>query len=72
MFHRIFKHIDAFPNYLDYYPIGGIERQVKYISEFYSEYEGNPERAYKYLTEAEMDEFVRSKAMLFVEHLRNL
>lgn len=34
IFHRIFKNIESFPNYLDYYPAGAIERQLRYISEF--------------------------------------
>lgn len=62
IFHKVFKHIKAFPDYLDYYPQGGIERQLKYISEFYTGYEGNPDREYTFLVEEEMDRFVREKS----------
>ncbi len=56
---RIFDKIRAYPNvYLDYYSEGAIERQIKYISDFYNTYEGKLDREYPYLTEEEMDDFV--------------
>lgn len=70
IFHRVFRHITTFPDYLDYYPAGGIERQIRYISGFYSGYDGNPERTYQYLHESEMDHFVSSQTSEIVEILK--
>jgi hypothetical protein len=69
-FHKVFKHITAFPDYLDYYPQGGIERQLKYISGFYADYAGNPDRVYTFLVEEEMDRFVREKSEMLIEVLK--
>lgn len=66
IFYQLFKDINSFPDYLEYYPVGAIERQIKYISDFYMKYDGNPIRDYKYLTEAEMNHFVSSTAELIV------
>ena len=58
---RIFDKITAFPNvYLDYYTEGAIERQIKYISNFYNTYEGNLDREYPFLSEGQMNDFVTS------------
>jgi hypothetical protein len=35
IFFTCFQHINNVPNYLDYFPDGAFERQVKYITEFY-------------------------------------
>ncbi|MCQ4925125.1 zinc dependent phospholipase C family protein [Tissierella carlieri] len=70
IFHRIFKNIESFPDYLDYYPAGAIERQLRYISGFYTKYNGNPEREYIYLTEKEMDDFVSEKSNCIIELLK--
>ncbi|MBU5256106.1 zinc dependent phospholipase C family protein [Tissierella praeacuta] len=69
IFHRIFKNIESFPDYLDYYPAGAIERQLRYIREFYTKYNGNPDREYIYLTEKEMDDFVSKKSNDIIELL---
>lgn len=69
IFHKVFKNINSFPDYLDYYPVGAIERQIKYISNFYTEYSGNPNREYTYLTETEMDSFVKSTSDHIVNEL---
>lgn len=70
IFHRIFKNIESFPDYLDYYPSGAIGRQLRYISGFYTKYNGNPDREYTYLTEKEMDDFVREKSKHIIEILK--
>ncbi len=70
IFHRIFKNIESFPDYLDYYPAGAIERQLRYISGFYTKYKGNLEREYIYLTEKEMDDFVSEKSKYIIELLK--
>lgn len=70
IFHRIFKNIDSFPDYLDYYPTGAIEKQLKYIIGFYTGYSGNPEREYIYLKEKNMDGFVNEKSNYIIELLK--
>lgn len=58
---RIFDKITSFPNvYLGYYSETAIERQIKYISNFYNAYESNLDRDYPYLSEEQMDAFVSS------------
>ncbi len=58
---RIFDKITSFPNvYLDYYSETAIERQIKYISNFYNTYESNLDRVYPYLSEEQMNAFVIS------------
>lgn len=69
IFHKVFKHVGSFPDYLDYYPAGAIERQIKYISNFYAEYNENPIKEYTYLNEIEMDSFVNSTAVKIVKEL---
>ena len=58
LFHSVFLKIESFPDYLAYYPQGGIARQVRYIQQYYSQPERNLDREYVYLTEDEMDRFV--------------
>lgn len=58
IFHSIFKHVETFNDYLDYYPKNGIIRQLRYIINFYSTHKRELEREYKYLNEAEMNAFV--------------
>lgn len=58
MFHTVFLKIESFPDYLPYYPQGGIARQVRYIQQYYARPERDLDREYVYLTEAEMDRFV--------------
>lgn len=70
IFHRIFKNIESFPDYLDYYPVGAIERQLKYIIGFYTKYDGNPEREYTYFTAKEMDDFVNEKSKYIIGLLK--
>lgn len=56
---KVFSCIEEFPNnYLDYYSQTAIIRQIKYITDFYKNFNGSLERKYPYLTEKEMDKFV--------------
>jgi hypothetical protein len=56
---RSFEKISSFPNiYLDYYSDTAIERQIKYIADFYNTYEGNLDREYPYLKEETVNTFV--------------
>lgn len=70
IFHRVFRYINNFPDYLEYYPTGAVERQVKYIGNFYASYDGNPEREYVYLTESEMDIFVQETVCHVMKELK--
>ncbi len=67
---RIFERIESFPNiYLDYYSETAIERQMKYITNFYNHYEGNLDREYPYLKEERMDAFVAEAVSRIRENL---
>ncbi len=66
IFYRLFKNIELFPNYLEYYPAGAVEKQIKYIRDFYMSYDDNPVRDYIYLTEDEMNHFVASTSEMIV------
>ncbi len=58
IFHRIFKNVEEFPNYLDYYPKGAVIRQVKFITNYYLNPSDNLDRKYLYLNKEEMNIFV--------------
>lgn len=69
IYHTLFKKVCAFPDYLDYYPVGAIQRQVEYISEFYSRTDRDLVRDFIYLTEDEMDIFVLGTVRKIVDQL---
>ena len=58
LFFKIFPRVETFPDYLHYYPRGAIEKQVKFISDFYLNPPENLDREYIYLTSDEMNDFV--------------
>lgn len=58
IFHRVFQHVKAVPNYLDYYPEGAILRQVKNITDYYQNPSDNLDRDYIYLSKEDMDGFM--------------
>lgn len=60
VFHTLFKKIKYVPDYLDYFPKGAFERQVKYITEFYLEKNNETKENFIYLTEEEMDIFIKN------------
>ncbi|WP_132996006.1 hypothetical protein [Sporanaerobacter acetigenes] len=60
VFHTLFKKIKYVPDYLDYFPKGAFERQVKYIVEFYLGENNQTKENFMYLTEKEMDRFVEN------------
>lgn len=58
IFYKLFTKIRAIPDYLEYFPKGSFERQVKYITEFYLGQNDETKEGFIYLTEEEMDQFV--------------
>lgn len=60
IFNILFKNITKVPDYLDYFPQGAFEKQVKYINEFYSGNNDETKENFTYLTEEEMDNFIFS------------
>lgn len=72
IFYKVFRYVESFPDYLGYYPKGAMERQVRYISDFYEQYDGNPNRGYTYLTEDEMDRFVEMTSCYIIEVLKEM
>ncbi|KYH35527.1 hypothetical protein CLTEP_04660 [Clostridium tepidiprofundi DSM 19306] len=58
IFYTLFKDIKEIPDYLDYFPRGAFERQVKYITQFYLGDNDETKENFVYLTEEEMDNFV--------------
>lgn len=62
IFYTIFKKINKVEDYLNYFPRGAFERQVKYITSFYLENieKENENREFIYLSKSEMDDFVNN------------
>lgn len=72
IFNTLFKNISNVPDYLDYFPHGAFERQVKYITEFYLGENSETKDNFIYLTEEEMDDFVYSTTKVIDELLNEL
>jgi hypothetical protein len=70
IFNTIFKHITKVPDYLDYFPRGALEKQVKYINEFYLGENKETKDNFIYLSEVEMDNFIYS-ATEVIDNLLN-
>ncbi|MBZ9687447.1 zinc dependent phospholipase C family protein [Clostridium estertheticum] len=60
IFNTLFKNITKVPDYLDYFPAGAFEAQVKYINEFYLGENSETKDNFIYLIEEEMDNFIYS------------
>jgi len=71
IFHDLFTKIESFPDYLDYFPAGAVEFQMKEIQKFYLNYKHNPFRDYRYLTVDEMNNYVEQAVELSVTELLN-
>lgn len=69
-FYHRFINIDKVKDYLEYFPNGAIERQVKYISSFYLEniQKEDEDRNFVYLTKAEMDVFME-EATKYIDNI---
>lgn len=72
IFYTLFKDIDKVPDYLDYFPKGAFERQVKYITEFYLGENNETKDNFIYLTEEEMDNFISSATKSIDNTLKQL
>lgn len=71
VFHKVFKHIEAFPDYLDYYPKNAITARINYIADFYNSFEGDPDREDKYLKEKDLSRFVDDISdLIFYQNVR--
>ena len=72
IFNMIFRDISNVPDYLDYFPHGAFERQVKYITEFYLGENNETKDNFVYLREEEMDNFIDSTTKIIDELLSEL
>jgi hypothetical protein len=72
IFHTLFNNITKVPDYLDYFPQGAFERQVKYITEFYLGENNETKANFIYLTEEEMDKFIDNSAEFIDTLLRQM
>lgn len=61
IFYTHFAQIREFPNrFFDFYPPDAFTRQVRYIADFYLEFNGRLDRPFIYLTRQEMDSYVET------------
>ncbi|MEI2664224.1 zinc dependent phospholipase C family protein [Rossellomorea sp. LJF3] len=71
IFHRVFQHIESFPDYLDIFPENQITRQIKRITEFYYSdsyaFALEPEYRFNYLTPDEISQFVEEATEKLVD-----
>lgn len=58
------------PDYLDYFPQGAFEKQVKYITDFYLGGNNETKDNFIYLNEEEMDNFIESATKVIDELLK--
>ncbi|WP_130807910.1 zinc dependent phospholipase C family protein [Senegalia massiliensis] len=70
IFYRILKYVDVFPEYLEFFPENSIITKIKYIVNFYEDFEGDLDREYNYLTKKEMDSYIDSTTKA-IEHIFN-
>lgn len=69
IFYTLFKNISKVPDYLDYFPQGAFEKQVKYINEFYLGENEETKDNFIYLTEKEMDNFIEDATITIDDHI---
>ncbi|WIV11531.1 hypothetical protein [Proteiniborus sp. MB09-C3] len=67
VFFKKFIHIQDVPDYLDYFPKGAIEKQTKYIRDYYLNEKPDFNREFEYLTKEEMDNYVVSTTKIIEE-----
>ena len=61
IFYTHFAPVHEFPNrFFDFYPLDAFTRQIRYISDFYLNFNGNLDRPFLYLSRQEMDGFVEA------------
>lgn len=71
IFFTDFINVKTVPDYLDYFPKGAFEKQVKYISEFYLGENEETKENFIYLIEAEMDKFIVETSKEIMQILDN-
>jgi hypothetical protein len=69
IFHRLFRNIKSVPDYLDYFPQGAFERQMKYITDFYLGENNETKDNFIYLSEEEMNDFIQRTTKVIDELL---
>ena len=69
IFHKAFQHVRDFPDYMDYYPKGAVQRQVDYITQYYLKPTDDLDREYLYLNEEETEKFLEYASKLIVEDM---
>ena len=72
IFNTLFRNISNVPDYLDYFPQGAFERQVKYITEFYLGENNETKDNFVYLSEEEMNNFIERATKVIDELLSKL
>jgi hypothetical protein len=72
IFNTLFRNITSVPDYLDYFPKGAFEKQVKYITEFYLGENNETKDNFIYLNEEEMDDFIENATSVIDELLGEL
>lgn len=72
IFFTCFKNVTSVPDYLDYFPKGAFTRQVKYISDFYLGENEETKQNFIYLTEFEMNKFVKDAGESICNHLKDM
>lgn len=72
IYHTVFSQINGMPDYLDYFPQGAIIRQIRYIQDFYGVENDWVNKEFNYLTEDEMDAFVRNTVKVVLDLLHSL
>lgn len=71
IFFTAFQHIRDFPDYLDYYPEGAIQKRITSITNFYNSTHDNLDREYVYLSMDDMNVFIEKTIVLIEEDLIN-
>ena len=69
IFHRTFQYVQEFPDFMDYYPTGAVQRQVEYITQYYLNPTDNLDREYIYLSEQEMELFLKEAVGEIIDNI---
>lgn len=72
IFNTVFRNVKHVPDYLDYFPAGAFEKQVKYITDFYLGENNETKDKFIYLNEEEMDDFIERATKVIDEMLTEL
>ena len=61
--------MDKVKDYLPYYESGQLTKQLKYIADYYINYEYKHNYTYKFLTKNEVNEFIKTTVELIKEKI---